>query len=246
MSYVPFGRRCQRRHQTLRRDRAFRPSPVKGRERLSRVQPFQALPRLAVTPSKPRASNSLPPFPRDGFASHPSPRPQPYRGSMKALTPARLTPPDRPLRLLRLDFPAFRPQPRGLPGGRFLSRLSAIGCFQASPRKSRLATVPRRIRFVLLRTAGSPPVALHPASRRRSYLQLRSLRPAPARTCTVQTKRPHGRTLSRESRNPGISVVYPLFMPGASSGPPLARGRRIWVGTRLDYSLGRPGEAVRQ
>src|ERR1700722_9536535 len=37
---------------------------------------------------------------------------------------------------------------------------------------SRLATRSRRNRFVILRTAGSPPVALHPASRRRSYLRL--------------------------------------------------------------------------
>ena len=57
---------------------------------------------------------------------------------------------------------------------------------------SRLATALRRIRFVILRTAGSPPVAPHPASRRRSFLRLRSQRPAPTRTCTVLTKRPHG------------------------------------------------------
>ena len=68
---------------------------------------------------------------------------------------------------------------------------------------SRLATASRRNRFVSLRTAGSPPVALHPASRRRSYLRLRSLRPAPARTRTVLTKRPHGRTHPRESGDPG-------------------------------------------
>src|SRR6202047_1657934 len=36
---------------------------------------------------------------------------------------------------------------------------------------SRLATRSRRSRFVILRTAGSPPVALHPASLRRSYLR---------------------------------------------------------------------------
>ncbi len=33
----------------------------------------------------------------------------------------------------------------------------------------------RRIEFVILRTASSPPVALHPASQRRSYLQLQGL-----------------------------------------------------------------------
>ena len=121
-----------------------------------------------------------------------SPRPQPHRGNMKALNPAELTQTGKPLRLLRLAVPAFRPQPRKLPAGRFVRRLSASGCFQASPRMSRLATALRRIRFVILRTAGSPPVAPHPASRRRSYLRLRSQRPAPTRTCTVLTKRPHG------------------------------------------------------
>ena len=96
------------------------------------------------------------------------------RGNMRALTPAGLTLAGRSLRLRRLAVPAFRPQPRDLPVGRFTSRLSANGRFRASPRMSRLATASRRIRFVLLRTAGSPPVAPHPASRRRSFLRLRS------------------------------------------------------------------------
>src|SRR5471030_984975 len=51
------------------------------------------------------------------------------------------------------------------------SRLQRQRLFQASPSMSRLATRPRRNRFVILRTASSPPVALHPASRRRSYLR---------------------------------------------------------------------------
>jgi len=38
---------------------------------------------------------------------------------------------------------------------------------------SRLVATPRRIEFVFLRTVGSLPAALHPASRRRSYLRLR-------------------------------------------------------------------------
>jgi hypothetical protein len=123
--------------------------------------------------SRPRASTFLPPFPRGGFASRPSAAGGGI-GTMRALTPAALTQTDRSLRLPRLAFPTFRPQPPDLPAGRFVSRLSARGCFQASPRVSKLATASRRIRFVLLRTAGSPPVALHPASRRRSYLRLRS------------------------------------------------------------------------
>src|SRR4030042_4633501 len=39
----------------------------------------------------------------------------------------------------------------------------------------RLATPQGRIVFVILRTACPPPVALHPASRRRSYLRLLGL-----------------------------------------------------------------------
>src|SRR5208282_3717376 len=87
---------------------------------------------------------------------------------------------------------------------------------------SKLAAASRRIRFVILRTAGSPPVALHPASRRRSYLRLRSLQPAPARTCTVLTKRPHGRTHSRES---GGRQEIPLPLAGEGRGPSRRDGK---------------------
>ncbi len=53
--------------------------------------------------------------------------------------------------------------------------------------------------------------------------------------------------LSRESGNLGISVACPLFMPGASSGPPLARGRRIcgWVRDWITASAGEGSEAMR-
>ena len=53
--------------------------------------------------------------------------------------------------------------------------LSVTSYFQTSPSPSQLVAVPRRIEFVILRTASSPPVASHPASLRRSYLQLRGL-----------------------------------------------------------------------
>jgi hypothetical protein len=43
---------------------------------------------------------------------------------------------------------------------------------QASPCMRRLAAPQGRIVFVILRTACSPPVALHPASQQRSYLRL--------------------------------------------------------------------------
>ncbi len=44
----------------------------------------------------------------------------------------------------------------------------------ASPLASQFAAAPGRLAFVILRTDSSPPVALHPASRRRSYLQLQA------------------------------------------------------------------------
>ena len=47
----------------------------------------------------------------------------------------------------------------------------------ASPLTRGLATTTGRNRFVILRTGRSPPVALHPASRRRSYLWLRGADP---------------------------------------------------------------------
>jgi hypothetical protein len=43
-----------------------------------------------------------------------------------------------------------------------------------SPLSSRLTAAPGRIEFVILRTGRSPPAALHPASRRRSYGRLQT------------------------------------------------------------------------
>ena len=54
----------------------------------------------------------------------------------------------------------------------------------ASPLPSRLATTTGRIEFVILRTSRSPPVALHPLSRGRSYFRLRSSNPTSTRTFT--------------------------------------------------------------
>ena len=91
---------------------------------------------------------------------------------MKALTPARshpdrqvspLTPPCRP------DIPSST---TWLSHGRFVSRLSAVGCSRLRHPRAGSPRAFRRNRFVILRTVGSPPVALHPASRRRSYLRL--------------------------------------------------------------------------
>jgi hypothetical protein len=65
----------------------------------------------------------------------------------------------------------------------------------ASPFPSRLATMTGRIAFVMiLRTGRSPPVAPHPASRRRSYVRLRSSDPTSTRTCTTPTQNTCKRT----------------------------------------------------
>ena len=90
------------------------------------------------------------------------------------LTPASVHLADRSPRLLRATIPSFRPQPRGTPPHRFIRHDSVLCYFQASPLSCRLAAIPRRNRFVNLRTDSSLPVTPHPASRRRSYLQLRS------------------------------------------------------------------------
>jgi hypothetical protein len=71
-----------------------------------------------------------------------------------------------------------------------------LGCCVtwASPLASRLATATGRIRFVVLRTSRSPPVALHLASRRRSYFRLRGSDPTSTGTCTPLFRHEHRRT----------------------------------------------------
>src|SRR5512138_1083229 len=78
---------------------------------------------------------------------------------------------------------------------------------------SRLVAAPRRIEFVHLRTNNSPPVALHLASQRRSYLRLRSLWHTPARTFTVLMWRLHGRT---HSRTPLAGIQAEFRLPPGS------------------------------
>jgi hypothetical protein len=95
-------------------------------------------------------------------------------GTIGTLTPARVHLAGRSPRLLRATFPSFRPQSRCTPQHRFIRHYSVLRYFQASPRGRGLAAIRRRNRFVILRTDSSLPVTPHPASRRRSYLQLRS------------------------------------------------------------------------
>ena len=74
------------------------------------------------------------------------------------------------------------------------NRVLADRAYPASPFSGRLATATGRIEFVNLRTGRSPPVALHPASQRRSDLQLRETRHSSTRTRTSPIRQPHRRT----------------------------------------------------
>ena len=121
---------------------------------------------------------------------------------------------------------ASRPSPTGLPASRHQTfqpfrlqpPLAAPGsiCFRpgltafclsnpvcrgraaswTSPLPSKLVATTGRIEFVILRTGRSPPVALHPASRRRSYFQLQSSDQTLARTSTSPIRCARRRTRS--------------------------------------------------
>ena len=82
---------------------------------------------------------------------------------MRALTPDAIHAGARSPGFICLVFPPLCPQP---PPTDFLHPGFTIA--------SRLAPVTGRIGFVFLRISGSPPVALHPLSRERSYLRLQA------------------------------------------------------------------------
>jgi hypothetical protein len=84
--------------------------------------------------------------------------------------------------------------PETVPCGYDLIPMGNQSVTWASPFPSRLATTTGRIAFVLLRTSRSPPVALHPASRRRSYLRLRGSDRTATRTCTLPIEATYKRT----------------------------------------------------
>jgi hypothetical protein len=71
---------------------------------------------------------------------------------------------DRSPHLLQLTFLAFRSQPLGRLSYRFNRQNNVTNDFQASSLTRRLAALPCRIGFVILRTTLSLPVALHPIS----------------------------------------------------------------------------------
>jgi len=87
----------------------------------------------------------------------------------------------------------------GLTAATLLPKIAPTGdgVIWASPLGGRLATTTGRIEFVIiLRTNCSPPVASHPASRRRSYVRLQSSDQTLTRTLTsrirsTRTRTPH-------------------------------------------------------
>src|SRR5665647_537148 len=95
-----------------------------------------------------------------------------------------------------LSYPVGVSQTSGRP------RASARVPIWTSPSVSRLVATHGRIVFVILRTASSPLVALHPASRRRSYLRLSRVGTSRERTCTSLIAPAPRRTHPGESRGP--------------------------------------------
>jgi len=91
---------------------------------------------------------------------------------------------------------------------------------RASPLGSRLATTRGRIEFVILRTGRSPPVALHPLSRERSYHRLQSTDLTLAGTCTPLIQRAHRRTARGGLPAPELARAdKPPLVPKLSNQP---------------------------
>jgi len=171
------------RYQNRQQDRAVRPCRCNRSEaRLSqsighspsRSRGTRHLPFVVCIAQRLNPLSSWPPSLSAVLLAAPLDVLTPINGTMGPLTAATPHPSGSSLRLLRFAFQTSRPQPRYAPTRRFRSHLSACGMFQASPQMSRLAATCRRIGFVILRAAFSPPVAPHPASQRRSYLRLHS------------------------------------------------------------------------
>jgi len=154
-----------------------------------------------------------------------------FHATMSALTPAGQPYRDRPARAVRSAsrYPCFMPhtfrpfcrQPpfvvrrawsgfvtpayrRTLPEGKRLTHSWDPCVIWASPFASRLATTTGRIAFVTLRTGRSRSVALHPSSRRRSYVQLQSSDRTLTRTRTSPIQDTYKRT-SRVRQNAGLT-----------------------------------------
>jgi len=117
---------------------------------------------------------SCPAFPQPGFASRAS-RGFHRFGTMRALTPARIRPTGQVSSLISHTRPNVPPPTTGTTRTSFHSPNQRVRCVSgfAFSQRARRRVLPNRVR--LLRTASSPPIALHPVSQRRSYLQLQGL-----------------------------------------------------------------------
>ena len=142
---------------------------------------------------------------------------------MEPLTPGRVTSRAGSPSLSHRAFPPFCPQPpHGAPSSLLCSPqlcqrdglpvpfqipafLMPLGVRQvwASHTPSRLAAPCSRNGFVILRTGGSPSVALHPALRQRSYFRFRVGGAYPEGTCTPLTLRLGGALGAGPARDGG-------------------------------------------
>jgi hypothetical protein len=181
-------------------DRGFDPAPVSGSGFCVLLSPFGHCRRFghALHLSSLRTPTFLSPFPQPGFAFRASRTGRasgrrgwlPYSrtsvslglchgflfpscGTTKTLTPASVTSATGLPAYLAITSQRSASNHVMRPSIALHARYSVPDEFQTSPRMSRLVATSRRIEFVILRSASSLPVAPHPASQRRSYLQLR-------------------------------------------------------------------------
>ena len=173
---------------------------------------------------------------------------------MEPLTPGRVTSRAGSPSLSHRAFPPFCPQPpHGAPSSLLCSPqlcqrdglpvpfqipafLMPLGVRQvwASHTPSRLAAPCSRNGFVILRTGGSPSVALHPALRQRSYFRFRVGGAYPEGTCTPLTLRLGGALGAGHARDCKATVCQQhgrfCSYPRSSVGtPPRTLHRMVMV-----------------
>jgi len=202
--FASFDAVLQRRQHAFRPDRGLHPSL--GFSALFSHSRHWRHDANAMPLSGFHTSTFLPPFPRRGFAARAS-RGTCRCSTMKALTPANVT--------SQAGLPALRTMPSDHSASNHLTHpcrsfntlpLSPAGPLYPGRDFTILlagsSVAPGRIEFVILRTGRSPPVASHPASRRRSYVQFQARRAIGLeRTFTSLTSCAHGRTGDRHSRS---------------------------------------------
>jgi hypothetical protein len=174
----------QGRQHTFRPDARFNPGPAVS-DLSGRFSLFRHWGRLRFLSTVRHVSTFLPPL---------APRPlRRFIATMEALTPVCLFPTHRSPCFTHSTVQTIPSPTTVAPRRRFITlraiaqRVGLPWSFSAflpgllpsrvwaSPAGRRLAALAGRIGFVILRTGRSPPVALHPASRRRSYSRLQAV-----------------------------------------------------------------------